>query len=290
MNAISYLNLTKVFKGSAFREKKALTSVTFDIPKGKITGLLGANGSGKSTLFKLTLGFISPTQGNIQILDQPFSTPSKAFIGYVPENPRFQKFLTATETLYYLGQLHQLSKKELSTRIPQYLETVGLRDAANERVGGFSKGMVQRLCLCQALLASPKILILDEPMSGLDPLGRQEIKQLLSRIHQQDNDLTIFFSSHVLSDISEIADQFFVLKKGEMVSRGTFEDFQNKLGNQFEIKFRAENHTQTKLISEFPDLMSFLRTFENNEDKLVSLQTLKTDWDNLYSQQSETAK
>lgn len=283
MTAISYLDISKHFHPSSFKEKKALESVELHIPLGKITGLLGANGSGKSTLFKLTMGFIFPTQGEIRILGNLLSTQSKKDIGYVPENPRFQKFLTAEETLSYLGKLYGVSPKNLPEKIERHLKLVGLSEANHEKVGGFSKGMVQRLAIAQALIAEPKILILDEPMSGLDPRGRQEIKQLLLKVKEQSPDITIFFSSHVLNDVSEIADAFFVLKKGEVVASGSFEEFQTKFTNKFEIKFRRGVELQTKRVTDLGQLIDALKSFEHDQESLVSIQTTKENWDDYYS-------
>jgi ABC-2 type transport system ATP-binding protein len=211
------MEVTKTFPTSVFKKKTAVDNLTLDIPQGEIVGLLGANGSGKSTTIKMILGFLKPTVGQIWVCGQTAGTrQARELIGYLPENPRFQKFMRGGEILQYYGRLYGLSGSDLRARTESMLELVGLAPAAAERVGGYSKGMTQRLAIAQALLNKPKLLIFDEPMSGLDPLGRMEIRNLIRTIHAELSKTTIFFSTHILSDVEALCSSVALLKKGQL--------------------------------------------------------------------------
>lgn len=210
-------DLTKIFQTGIFKRKVGVENLSLSIPRGEIVGLLGANGSGKSTTLKMVLGFLKPTRGQILICGKKAGTrESRSLLGYLPENPRFQRFLTGQDTLSYFGHLHGMSGSALKNRIAQLLDLVGLEKAGQERVHGYSKGMTQRLAIAQSLLNEPKILIFDEPMSGLDPLGRIEIRDLIARIHSEMRQATIFFTTHILSDVEALCSSVALLKKGHL--------------------------------------------------------------------------
>lgn len=214
---ITLIELTKIFQIGVFKRKTGVDNLTLSIPRGEIIGLLGANGSGKSTTLKMILGFLRPTRGNILICGKHAGTrESRSLIGYLPENPRFQKFLTGKDILRYFGRLHAMSGAALEKRVDALLDLVGLGSAGLERVQGYSKGMTQRLAIAQSLLNSPKILIFDEPMSGLDPLGRIEIRELIRRVHSEMAQSTIFFTTHILSDVESLCSSVALLKKGKL--------------------------------------------------------------------------
>ncbi len=252
MNAqedIVLTDLTKIFQTGIFKRKVGVENLNLSIPRGEIIGLLGANGSGKSTTLKMILGFLRPTRGQIRICGTPAgSQKSRTLIGYLPENPRFQRFLSGQDTLNYFGHLHGFSGAPLRKRTEELLELVGLNNAGNERVHGYSKGMTQRLAIAQSLLNSPKILIFDEPMSGLDPLGRIEIRDLIRRIHSEMSNTTIFFTTHILSDVEALCSSVALLKKGHLEvycpisallnhDRPTYEVLTNEISNSFRSKF-----------------------------------------------------
>jgi ABC-2 type transport system ATP-binding protein len=217
-SVITLKEVSKKFPSGFLKHKIAIENLNFTVPQGKIVGLIGPNGSGKSTTLKMILGFLKPTSGEIKVKGfDPSSIDAKKQIGYLPENPKFQKFLTARKALYYFSQLLGLPRSEANTKIEYLLSLVNLKEAANDRILGFSKGMVQRLAIAQAMLHNPAVIILDEPMSGLDPVGRVEVKKLISRIHNEFPQTTLFFSSHVLNDIEELCSEVIFLKKGNLV-------------------------------------------------------------------------
>lgn len=228
--------VTKVFRLGLFHTKVGVENLTFSVPRGQVVGLLGPNGSGKSTTLKMLLGFMQPTSGELLVCGMPAGEKTaRAFIGYLPENPRFQKFLKAGELLRYYGGLLGLAGAELKKRIPELLELVSLSGALNERVQGFSKGMVQRLAIAQALLHRPRILVFDEPMSGLDPIGRMEIRKLISRIHLEMRDSTIFFSTHILADVEELCSMVALLRKGKLTTFCPIDELLNRGAERFDV-------------------------------------------------------
>lgn len=216
---ITFTEVSKTFRLGIRRRKTAVDGLTLTIERGKVVGLLGPNGSGKSTTLKMLLGFLKPSGGEILVCGKPAEErESRRSIGYLPENPRFQRFLTGRDVLEYYGGLLGLSAAELSRKTGELLEVVGLRHAENERVHGYSKGMTQRLAIAQALLADPPILVFDEPMSGLDPLGRFEIRRLIRRLHETRPDCTILFSTHILGDVEQLCSDVALLRKGKLVT------------------------------------------------------------------------
>jgi ABC-2 type transport system ATP-binding protein len=237
--AIVLTEVTKIFRTGILKKKLGVENLSFQVSSGEVVGLLGANGSGKSTTIKLILGFLKPTQGEILICGHPAENRlSRSFIGYLPENPRFQKFLTAREALRYYGKLVGLKGIELKKRIEHLLDLVTLKSAADERVQGFSKGMCQRLAIAQALLNEPKLLIFDEPMSGLDPLGRSEIRRLIAQIHDEFSKATIFFSTHILGDIEQLCSSVILLKKGHLTKHCAISELLKGEPQRFDVQVR----------------------------------------------------
>lgn len=237
---ISLLEVSKVFRLGVWKKKLAVDNLSLAVPKGKVMGLLGPNGSGKSTTIKMILGFLQPSRGEILVSGR-LSTDKNArsLIGYLPENPRFQKFLTANEIMRYYGGLMGLSGVPLRSRITELLERVGLSKAQSERVQGFSKGMTQRLAIAQSLINHPSLLIFDEPMSGLDPLGRMEIRSLIAQIHQDMPDTTIFFSTHILADVEELCDSVALLRKGRLATHCSVHELISQDSERFDIVVKA---------------------------------------------------
>lgn len=226
MNTVSISNLSKSYSAGLFKKSniQALSDVSIEVRQGEIFGLLGPNGAGKTTLVKILLSIVRPTSGDAVILDQPpGSSRVRERIGYLPENHRYPPFLTANQTLLHFGRLQGLSGPGLRDRSAQLLQTVGLGQWAGVKVKKFSKGMLQRLGLAQALVNDPEVLFLDEPTDGVDPIGRKEIRDILKDLRSAGK--TVFLNSHLLSEVEEISDRVAILNKGRVLSTGTIQDF-----------------------------------------------------------------
>jgi ABC-2 type transport system ATP-binding protein len=222
MEALQTLDLTKHYRSGAFKRNNipALEKVSLSVAQGEIFGLLGPNGAGKTTFVKTILSIVLPTSGTATVLGYPLGQRVlKEYCGYLPENHRYPAFLTAENTLIFFGRLNGLAESALKEKAHTLLETVGLKDWARVKTKKFSKGMLQRLGLAQALMNDPKILFLDEPTDGVDPLGRKEIRDLLLSLKAQGT--TIFLNSHLLSEVEMICDRVAILNKGKVVRTGT---------------------------------------------------------------------
>ena len=210
--------------GARGKKKQVLHDLSLVVERGEVFGFLGPNGAGKSTTIKLLLNFIRPDSGRITVLGRRVGAEEfRDRIGYLPEFPFFYDHLTARETLLLSGRLSGVAEPTLGERIPLLLERMNLAEAANQRVKGFSKGMKQRLGVANALVHDPEVLIFDEPMSGMDPLGRHLIKTIMMELRGQGK--TIFFSSHILSDIEALCDRIGVIHKGHLLYAGGLQDF-----------------------------------------------------------------
>lgn len=221
--SIEITNLSKTF-GTGRKKNRALDNLSLAIQPGEVFGFLGPNGAGKSTTIKLLLHFFKPDSGSMWIMGcRVGKNEFRHHIGYLSEFPCFYDYLTARETLLLSGRLCGMEPKTLNERIPTLLARLNLVAASERRVGGFSKGMKQRLGMANALIHNPRVLIFDEPMSGLDPLGRHLIKNLILELKEAGN--TIFFSSHILSDIEELCDKIGVIHAGRLLYSGDLDGF-----------------------------------------------------------------
>jgi ABC-2 type transport system ATP-binding protein len=190
---------------------------------GEIFGFLGPNGSGKTTTIKVLMGLIRATSGSAAMLGQPVGdVRTRARIGFLPEAPYFYDYLTAEEFLEFYGALAGIGRQDLRARVPALLETVGLADAATRQLRKFSKGMLQRVGLAQALIHDPELVILDEPMSGLDPIGRKQVRDLILTLREQGK--TVFFSTHIIPDVEMICDRVGVIVRGRLLAVGKVDD------------------------------------------------------------------
>lgn len=251
---ITLTEVTKTFKTGLFKSKKAVDNLSLSVSPGEVVGLLGPNGSGKSTTMKMILGFLKPTSGEILVCGESVENRSaRSHIGYLPENPRFQKFLTGRDILSYYGKLLGLSGNLLKQRLEYLLELVNLKHACDERVQGYSKGMSQRLAIAQSLLNNPALLIFDEPMSGLDPLGRIEMRNLISTIHNENPNTTIFFSSHVLEDVENLCKSVALLRKGQLKTYTSIESLVSSEQQRYDIVIQnLTSELETELFSGCP--------------------------------------
>ncbi|MBM3242426.1 ABC transporter ATP-binding protein [Candidatus Poribacteria bacterium] len=225
--AVKTVELTKVFKSVCFaprrfrlagirqRQTVALDSLSLEVEAGEIFGYLGPNGAGKTTTFKLLVGLLHPTSGEAWLLGNNIrDIDSRREIGFLPEQPYFYDYLTAREFLDFYCQLYHLSKPARKKRVTELLELVGLQEVAAVQLRKFSRGMLQRIGVAQALINEPKLVFFDEPMSGLDPIGRKQMRDVILRLKAEGK--TVIYSSHILSDVEEISDRVAILSKGKL--------------------------------------------------------------------------
>ncbi len=235
--AISIRNLTKVFHVPFKKERLvAVRDLSLDVLPGQVYGLLGPNGSGKSTTMKIVLGLVSPTRGQTTIFGRDSTeVSSREDVGFLPENPYFYKFLTGEETLRFYGKICGLGGAKLRSRSMELLELVGLKHAKDRRLGGYSKGMLQRIGLAQALVQEPRLLVLDEPTAGVDPAGSHEIRDLILAFKARG--ITVLLCSHLLGQVQEICDRIGILHQGVLVREGPLADLVS-IENQTEMILR----------------------------------------------------
>jgi ABC-2 type transport system ATP-binding protein len=223
--AIRIEELTKDYAIGFWRRRpyRALDRLTLDIAQGEVFGFLGPNGAGKTTTLKLLMQLIYPTSGRAEILGRPVGDmASRQRIGYLPENPSFYDYLTAEELLGYFGQLFGYGAAERRKRVSTLLDQVGIGAERRLQLRKFSKGMIQRVGIAQALLNDPEVIFLDEPMSGLDPLGRRDVRSLILELRDQGR--TVFFSSHILADAEALCRRVAVVAGGRLAASGTLTD------------------------------------------------------------------
>jgi ABC-2 type transport system ATP-binding protein len=240
MTALEIQGLAKSYPVGFWRKtlKPGLLPLHLAFNEGETFGFLGPNGAGKTTTLKLLMGIIFPTSGSAQILGRHFLDPEvKRQIGFLPEQPYFYDYLSAPELLDYYAQLAGVSAEERRRRIPELLERVGLTDVGKMQLRKFSKGMLQRVGIAQAIIHDPKLVFLDEPMSGLDPTGRREIRELIQGLKEAGK--TVFFSTHILSDAEALCDRVGVIHKGELRGIGVVEDLKSRSADQSEILWQG---------------------------------------------------
>ena len=240
MPAIEILGLEKTYSVGFWRKrpKRALHPLQLTVEDGEIFGFLGPNGAGKTTTIKLLMGLVFPSAGSARILGREWTDPSvKAQIGFLPEQPYFYDYLTAHELLEYYGQLSGVPAKQRKQRVEQVLDKVGLRDVQGVQLRKFSKGMLQRVGIGQAILHDPKLVFFDEPMSGLDPMGRREVRDLMEQLKHEGK--TVFFSTHILSDAEALCDRVAIIHKGELRGVGAIEDLTSSVQGKVEVVWQG---------------------------------------------------
>ncbi len=240
MFAIEILDLEKSYQLGFWRKRKkvALRPLRLTIEEGEVFGFLGPNGAGKTTTLKLLMGLVFPTAGSARILGKSMDDPQvRSQVGFLPEQPYFYDHLTARELLNYYGQLSGMPVKDRSSKVDQMLTRVGLIDSAGVQLRKFSKGMLQRVGLAQAILHDPKLVFLDEPMSGLDPMGRREVRELIQQLHHEGK--TVFFSTHILSDAEALCDRVGVISQGQLRGVGAVAELTAQAQGRVEIIFSA---------------------------------------------------
>ncbi len=306
MAAIETNNLEKTYAVGFWRKKPrtALRPLTLTVSDGEVFGFLGPNGAGKTTTLKLLMGLVFPTGGTARILGMEIDDPRvKAQIGFLPEQPYFYDHLTAKELLEYYAQLSGVPAKECATRVEKMLGRVGLSDAARIQLRKFSKGMLQRVGLAQAILHDPKLVFLDEPMSGLDPMGRREVRDLIQQLQREGK--TVFFSTHILSDAEALCDRVAVIHQGELRGVGAVADLTSQVHGKVEIIFagRTVPSTLTSLGAQAHisgDLVSAVLSEEHQDAaldvlrrerfRLISLTPVRRSLEEYYVQKLQPAE
>lgn len=215
MNAIEITALCKTYKGKKFTTVEALKNLDLVVPQGEIFGFLGPNGAGKSTTIKALLGLIRPSAGSARVMGEEItSSEARRNVGYLPENPTFYDYLTAEEYLAFVGKVFNMPEAQLREQSERVLKLLDLWDARKRPIRGYSKGMVQRVGLAQVLIHDPDVYILDEPMSGLDPVGRALVKDIMLELKSRGK--CVFFSTHITADVETVCDRVGIILKGEL--------------------------------------------------------------------------
>jgi len=262
--AVEIKNLVKDFKTS-FRKQmlRAVDGVSIRIMPGEVYGLIGPNGSGKSTTMKALLGLVAPTAGQCAIFGKDsLKVDSRNDVGFLPENPYFYKHLSGAETLRFYGKLCGLKGKTLDARVSELLALVDLEGARDRRLGGYSKGMLQRIGLAQALVQEPRLVILDEPTAGVDPIGSRQIRDLILKLKEQG--ITVFLCSHLLEQVQEVCDHVGIIFRGRMVKEGKLDDL-----------IAIEDQTEIVLKDASPELLSQITALIENSKGTTLIRTGK---------------
>lgn len=275
--AVEVKDLVKDFKAS-FRGRKvrAVRKVSLKIAPGEVYGLIGPNGSGKSTTMKALLGLLAPTAGSCAIFGRnSLKVDSRREVGFLPENPYFYKHLTAAETVRFFGKLCGMRGRRLRDRVSELLKLVGLEEARNRRLKGFSKGMLQRIGLAQALVQEPRLLVLDEPTAGVDPAGSREIRDLILELKKRG--ITVFLCSHLLEQVQEVCDRVGIINQGVMVKEGVLDEL-----------ISLENRTELVLENAGPDLREQIRLLVEVTDgaRVVSEGKARTTLERLFLEET----
>ena len=255
-------NLVKDYEVGFWRKRKvrALDGLCLTVNQGEIFGFLGANGAGKTTTLKLLMRLIFPTEGSARILDHDIAEVSMhSLIGYLPENPYFYDYLTALEFLNFCGQIFGFSKVDRNNKAKQLLSRVNLDETKwNTQLRKFSKGMLQRVGLAQALVNDPEVVFLDEPMSGLDPIGRRQVRDLIAALRQEGK--TVFMCSHILSDIEVLCDRVAILRGGRLAQVGYLQELRQQVGGHNRMEMIISGIEEAALRPHLPSANDFLLT------------------------------
>ncbi|HZL36237.1 MAG TPA: ABC transporter ATP-binding protein [Tepidisphaeraceae bacterium] len=241
-NAIDLQNVAKIYRGRVH----ALQGISMQVRRGEVFGLLGPNGAGKSTLVKIMMTVVHPTRAEGTLLGQPVGSKGiLARVGYLPENHRFPRYLTGRQTLEFFGAMAKVDRATARRRATELLDTVGMRDWAGHKVSTYSKGMMQRIGLAQALMNDPDLVLLDEPTDGVDPLGRRDIRDVLQRLRERGK--TVFINSHLLSELEMICDRVAILVHGQVARQGTIDEL-TRHNQRYEIELALPDPAAARMV------------------------------------------
>ena len=269
--AIEVVDLCKTYRTPLRRRRvEALRGVTFTVERGHIFGFVGPNGAGKTTTIRALMGLVRPTGGRAALLGEPVpSRAARSRVGFLPEAPYFYDYLTVGELLDLAGRLFGLPAGVRRRRADELIDRVGLSSARAQSLKKFSKGMLQRAGLAQALMNDPELVVLDEPMSGLDPIGRKEVRELILEL--RDRGKTVFFSTHILSDVEAITDDIAIIARGQLQAQGTPAELVKKTLQGTEITVRCEKPDELKAerVLRVGDMLTYVLAAETDVDAWI---------------------
>lgn len=272
MNAVDVKDMSKVYHTTFSKHPVvAVQNLNFHVGVGEVYGLIGPNGSGKSTTLKVILGLITASLGQTEVFGiDSGKVGSRRDVGFLPENPYFYKYLTGSETLKFYGRLCGLTRDQIRERIPNLLKMVDLEAAADRPISGYSKGMLQRIGLAQALIHEPRLVVLDEPTAGVDPRGSRKIRDLILQMKEQG--ISVILSSHLLEQVQEVCDRVGIIFKGKMVQEGTLEELT-----------QVEDQEELIIEGASPELLAKIRaTIEGSDAKLIRSGKPRTSLERLF--------
>lgn len=272
MNVIVTKNLSKEYSSKTFSKEKilALNNFSLEVESGEIFGILGPNGAGKTTLIKILLGITHRTTGEVKIFDKEISNESyKQKVGYLPENHKFPNYLTGEQVLYFFGQLSGMTNTDAKKKADEYLKLVDMEKWRKTKIKKYSKGMLQRLGLAQSMLNNPELIFLDEPTDGVDPIGRKEIRDILSDLKLKGT--TIFLNSHLLSEVELICDKVAILNKGFLIKSGRVDEITLVSDNYKFLTSDIEENVLNKLLNNFKATINSRNDFFYNTNDIEEL-------------------
>lgn len=283
--SLEVTQLCKSFRDKlTLQKRQVLFDVSFKIPAHSITGFLGSNGAGKTTTMKTLLGLLRQDRGQISFFENKYPD-YRAHIGYMPERPYFYEYLTGREFLLFYGQLSLNEKRsEIKKKANDLLEKVGLGHAKDKLLRNYSKGMLQRVGLAQAILHNPQLIILDEPMSGLDPDGRYQITELIKELGQKGT--TLFFSSHLLDDVEKLCDRLVIIDHGHILFEGSKQDFMSSGRSGYEVLWtsQSQKQPQKKIAANLNEVQKSLAEIQQQGGLLISVNESRVSLEEAFAQ------
>jgi ABC-2 type transport system ATP-binding protein len=281
VSALSIKGLSKSYRGIKLQKVNALVNLDLEIVPGEVFGFLGPNGAGKSTTIKSIMGLIRPTTGGVQVFGVPASDPiSRCRIGYLPENPSFFDFMTAREYLVFVGSTYEMDRATLQKETERVLDLLDLAHSADRPIKGYSKGMVQRLGLGQALVHDPDMYILDEPMSGLDPIGRALVKDIICDLRHRGK--TVFFSTHITADVEAVCDRVGVISKGVLEALDSVVSILEKGIEGYAIRYcRPEGLDEEKIVTR-ENIDATIRQLLDSRAIILSVEPKRKDMESFF--------
>lgn len=276
MNAIEIIGLCKQFTGKRMTKVNALKGLNLTVATGEVFGFLGPNGAGKSTTIKLVMGLLRPTSGTAQIMGMDSSqAESRRNVGFLPENPAFYEYLSAEEYIAFVGSQFRMEKSLLAQRSEDVLKRLDLWEARKRQMRGYSKGMVQRVGLAQALVHDPDVYILDEPMSGLDPIGRALVKDIILDLKKRGK--CVFFSTHITDDVEKICDRVGVINKGELLVVESVETILQRGVEGYTVLVMNPDGKKVELFVGKADLQAFIQQATNKQQSIEQIEPRRKD-------------